>query len=106
MKIYVTIKYTGHVELITDAHRSLFPKESHSNDFAYDYCVCPKNTHDRLPCVIAGRCEWQGCGYEEYSDDLPINLIAGRIAYEIRLDYRSFMAGSRQWLKNLASKQT
>jgi hypothetical protein len=98
--IYVTIDH-GYVELITDTHRSMFPVVSSGSDRAYDWIVFKKRTDEALPTIGSGTCEWQHCGYREYSDDLPENLIAGMTAWEIRNRLDEFMTDPCGFLKAL-----
>ena len=105
MSIFITIKEINNkywTRLITEAHRISFPLESSGNEPAYDWQVCPRTPDSRVHHVISGSCDWQCCGSDEYSIDLPKNLLAGRIAHEISLHYRQFLFDPREWLDQFA----
>ena len=106
MSIRITIEEINNkpwITLITEAHYIHAPTESSGNEPAYDWQVCPRTLGSKVHHVLSGSCEWQCCGSDEYSIDLPRNLLAGRIAHEIALHYRQFLFDPQEWLDQFAA---
>lgn len=99
--IHITID-GNQVELITESHLKRFPTETRNNSRrAYDWIIFPQDPREILPTIGSGSCEWQCCGYQEYTNDLPLNLMSGHVAYQIRNDLQNFLLDPHLFLEHL-----